>query len=103
MIWSIAEAGSVSKAASALGLAQPALTTQLQRIERAGGGAPFLRASRAPPPPPLRPPAGDGLQDEVTALVGADRIGRYRIGATNGPVAAGLVQRLSATRPASPV
>ncbi|MFI7547330.1 LysR family transcriptional regulator [Actinoplanes sp. NPDC049599] len=113
MICAIAEAGSVSKAASALGLAQPALTTQLQRIERAVGGALFLRDSRGTRATPLGDlvlararlvlPAVDGLQDEVTALVGADRIGQYRIGATNGPVAAGLVQRLSATRPASPV
>src|SRR4051812_30438711 len=46
MIRAIAEAGSVTKAAAVLGLAQPALTTQLQRIERAVGGALFLRDSR---------------------------------------------------------
>lgn len=112
-ICAIAEAGSLSKAAAVLGLAQPALTTQLQRIERTLGGALFVRDSRGTRTTPLGDvvlararlvlPAVDVLRDDVTALVGADRVGRYRIGATNGPVAAGLVQRLSAIRPASPV
>ncbi|MBP2330444.1 DNA-binding transcriptional LysR family regulator [Kibdelosporangium banguiense] len=39
----IAEAGSISKAAAALGHTQPALTAQLQRIERALGGRLFVR------------------------------------------------------------
>ena len=34
VVCAIAETGSVTKAASQLGLAQPALTAQLQRIER---------------------------------------------------------------------
>lgn len=112
-ICAIAEAGSLNKAAAVLGLAQPALTTQLQRIERTLGGALFLRDSRGTRTTPLGDvvlararlvlPAVDGLRDDVTALVGAARIGQCRIGATSGPVAAGLVQRLSAVRPASPV
>ncbi|MEJ3749529.1 LysR family transcriptional regulator [Actinomycetes bacterium KLBMP 9797] len=39
----IAEHGSISKAAAALGYTQPALTAQLQRIERTLGGALFVR------------------------------------------------------------
>ncbi|GGX78164.1 hypothetical protein GCM10010510_23850 [Streptomyces anandii JCM 4720] len=39
----IAEAGSLTKAASLLGLAQPALSAQLRRIEGALGGALFER------------------------------------------------------------
>jgi DNA-binding transcriptional LysR family regulator len=39
----IAEAGSISKAAAALGQTQPALTAQLQRIERTLGARLFMR------------------------------------------------------------
>lgn len=46
MVLAIAEAGSVTKAAAVLGVAQPALTTQLQRIERILGGALFIRDRR---------------------------------------------------------
>ncbi len=37
----IAEAGNLTRAATALGLAQPALSAQLRRIERALGGELF--------------------------------------------------------------
>jgi len=113
MICAIAEAGSVTKAAAALGLAQPALTTQLQRIERAVGGPLFVRERRGIRPTPLGDlvlsrarvliPAVNGLQQDVTALIGADRVAQYRIGATNGPVSGGLVQRLAAAHPGRPV
>lgn len=39
----IADAGSLTRAATVLGLAQPALSAQLKRIERALGGALFER------------------------------------------------------------
>lgn len=42
-IRAIAEAGSLTRAATVLGLAQPALSAQLRRIERALGGALFER------------------------------------------------------------
>ncbi|MGB8943558.1 MAG: LysR family transcriptional regulator, partial [Streptomyces sp.] len=42
-IRAIADAGSLTKAATALGLAQPALSAQLKRIERALGGELFER------------------------------------------------------------
>jgi DNA-binding transcriptional LysR family regulator len=109
MICAIAEAGSVTKAAAALGLAQPALTTQLKRIERAVGGPLFLRDRRGTSPTPLGDlvlararvviPAVNGLQRDATALIGADRVTRYRIGATNGPVAGGLVRRVTTAHP----
>lgn len=113
MICAIAEAGSVTKAAAALGLAQPALTTQLQRIERAVGGPLFVRERRGIRPTPLGDlvlararvliPAVNGLRQDVTALIGADRAAQYRIGATNGPVSGGLVQRLAEAHPDRPV
>ena len=46
VVCAIAETGSVTKAASLLGLAQPALTAQLQRIERTLGGPLFERDRR---------------------------------------------------------
>ncbi|MGH8795377.1 MAG: LysR family transcriptional regulator, partial [Stackebrandtia sp.] len=39
-VCAVADAGSVSKAAAALGISQPALTAQLRRIEQSLGGAP---------------------------------------------------------------
>ena len=110
VVCAIADAGSVTKAASALGLAQPALTAQLQRIERALGGALFERDRRGARPTALGElvlsrarvllPAVKGLQDEATRLAStADSVGLYRIGAVNGPILAGLVRRIAANEP----
>jgi len=109
IVCAIAEAGSVTKAAAALGLAQPALTTQLQRIERTLGGPLFERDRRGTRPTALGDlvlararvllPALRGLQDEATELVSAGQTTRFRVGATNGPVVAGLVQRLGSAYP----
>ena len=94
VVCAIAETGSVTKAASQLGLAQPALTAQLQRIERTLGGPLFDRDRRGARPTALGElvlsrarvllPAMKGLQDEAARLAGAgadDALGRYRIGA----------------------
>lgn len=43
MLVAVAEHGSVTKASASLGLAQPALTAQLNRIDRALGGPAFVR------------------------------------------------------------
>jgi DNA-binding transcriptional LysR family regulator len=110
VICMIAETGSLTKAAASLGLAQPALTAQLQRIERALGGPLFERDRRGARPTALGDlvlararvliPAVKGLQDDATRLAGArDTMTRCRIGATNGPILGGLVQRLSAAHP----
>ncbi|HCU51791.1 MAG TPA: LysR family transcriptional regulator, partial [Micromonosporaceae bacterium] len=53
VVCAIAETGSVTKAASLLGLAQPALTAQLQRIERTLGGPLFDRDRRGATPTAL--------------------------------------------------
>ncbi len=113
MVLAIAEAGSVTKAAAALGLAQPALTTQLQRIERILGGALFIRDRRGVLPTPLGDlvlararvliPAVSGLHDDASELITAGADARYRVGATNGPIVAGLVRRLSDAHPGGPV
>jgi DNA-binding transcriptional LysR family regulator len=114
VVCAIAEAGSVTKAASALGLAQPALTAQLQRIERALGGVLFDRDRRGARPTPLGElvlararvllPAVKGLQDEAARLAGAsDTPNRYRLGAVNGPILGGLVHRLNLADPGAQV
>src|SRR4029453_318449 len=106
VVCAIADAGSVTKAASMLGLAQPALTAQLQRIERALGGLLFERDRRGARATPLGElvlararagprvllPAVKGLQDEAARLASTlETTGRFRIGAVNGPILGGLV------------
>src|SRR3954447_6808976 len=113
MVLATADAGSVTKAAAVLGLVQPALTTQLQRIERILGGALFIRDRRGVLPTPLGDlvlararvliPAITGLHDEATELITAGGPARYRVGATNGPIGAGLVRRLNDAHPGGPV
>ncbi|MFK4085604.1 LysR family transcriptional regulator [Kribbella sp. NPDC020789] len=49
----LADTGSVSKAAAALGVSQPSLTAQLHRIEEAVGGTLFERGSTGVVPTPL--------------------------------------------------
>ncbi|GGK42244.1 LysR family transcriptional regulator [Pilimelia terevasa] len=110
VVCAIAETGSVTKAASLLGLAQPALTAQLQRIERTLGGPLFDRDRRGARPTALGElvlsrakvllPAMKGLQDEAARLAGVSTgVGRYRIGAVDGSVLGGLVHRLAADLP----
>jgi DNA-binding transcriptional LysR family regulator len=112
VVCAIAETGSLTKAAAQLGLAQPALTAQLQRIERALGGPLFERDRRGARPTALGElvlararvllPAMKGLQDEAARLAGGagdTGMSRYRIGTIGGPVIGGLVHRLSAAQP----
>ncbi|MEU3456963.1 LysR family transcriptional regulator [Micromonospora sp. NPDC006766] len=110
VVCAIAETGSVTKAASTLGLAQPALTAQLQRIERTLGGALFERDRRGARPTALGElvldrarvllPAMKGLQDEAARLAGAGGPpGRYRFGGVNSPILGRLVHRLAAEQP----
>jgi DNA-binding transcriptional LysR family regulator len=113
VVCAIAETGSVTKAASLLGLAQPALTAQLQRIERTLGGPLFERDRRGARPTALGElvlsrarvllPAMKGLQDEAARLAGSGTdeatMTRYRFGSIGGPVIGGLVSRLSETQP----
>lgn len=110
VVVAIAETGSVTKAASQLGLAQPALTAQLQRIERTLGGPLFERDRRGARPTALGElvlararvllPAMKGLQDEAARLAGTgDVMTRYRVGGANSPIVGGLVHRLAAEQP----
>ncbi len=53
VVATVAESGSISKAAAALGLPQPSLTAQLRRIEKAVGGELFIRSRSGITPTPL--------------------------------------------------
>lgn len=110
IVCAIADHGSVTKAASALGLAQPALTAQLQRIERSLGGPLFRRDRHGARPTVLGQvvldrarivlPAVQGLEEELIRLTTADVTPpSYRIGAVNGPILGGLVHRVAAEDP----
>src|SRR5690606_932148 len=107
IVRAVADAGSVSKAASMLGLAQPALTAQLKRIERMLGGALFERGRHGSRPTRLDDlalargrallPAAQELREEAARYAHAASPG-YRIGAPSGPSLGGLVHRLAAER-----
>ncbi|GHJ47883.1 LysR family transcriptional regulator [Catellatospora sp. TT07R-123] len=107
VVCAIADTGSVTKASSVLGLAQPAVTAQLQRIERALGGPLFERGRHGATPTALGElvlararvvlPAMKGLREDATQLAG-HRLpqNQWRIGAVNGPILGGLMSRLAA-------
>ncbi|MBN6039218.1 LysR family transcriptional regulator [Amycolatopsis sp. 195334CR] len=113
IICTVAEAGSITKAASALGLAQPALTAQLHRIERTLGGPLFDRDRRGVRPTQLGElvlsrarlllPAVSTLKEEAARLANAaesgDTPGRLRLGSANGHVLGGLVHQLNTSLP----
>jgi DNA-binding transcriptional LysR family regulator len=114
IVCAVADAGSVTKAAAVLGLAQPAVTAQLRRIERSLGGELFERGRQGVTPTPLGElvltrarvllPAARELHDDAVRLAAAERAKpssptRLRIGTTGGPYLAGMVRRLSDSAP----
>ncbi|MFT7834906.1 LysR family transcriptional regulator [Saccharothrix sp. BKS2] len=114
VVCAIAEEGSLSKAASVLGLAQPALTAQLHRVEGLLGGKLFDRDHRGARPTALGElvlerarvllPAFSRLQEDALRLVDDDQpTDRYRVGAVNGPMLGGLVHRLTESHPGAHV
>ncbi|MCQ4209983.1 LysR family transcriptional regulator [Streptomyces longispororuber] len=106
----IADAGSLTRAATVLGLAQPALSAQLRRIERALGGELFERGRHGVRATALGElvlerarivlPAVSGLQQEAIRFAAA-RPGRerLRLGGTHGPLLGALVDRLAGALP----
>ncbi|MFJ7962445.1 LysR family transcriptional regulator [Streptomyces sp. NPDC096324] len=109
VLCTIADSGSLHKAARELGIAQPSLSTQLRRIEIALGGALFTRAGHGCRPTPLghavlsraRP-----LVDELAALITETNAaaahastGQLRIGSTASWAIPGWLRRLRARTP----
>ncbi|MBV9844011.1 MAG: LysR family transcriptional regulator [Kutzneria sp.] len=114
MICAISQTGSLTKAAAALGLTQPALTYQLQRMERTFGGELFHRDRHGARPTAL----GELVIDRARALLpGLDellaqaqlRIGSnstltsVRVAAHSTPLAAPILQRLREMMPGADV
>lgn len=109
VVCAIAEHGSVTRAAAHLGLAQPAVTAQLNRIERALGGPLFERDHRGARPTPLGElvlarakvllPAVADLRHEAARLTSTPASAiRYRIGSVGNSMVSGLMRRLSDSR-----
>lgn len=117
IIHAVAEAGSVTKAAAALGQAQPAVSAQLRRIERGLGGALFERGRHGVSPTPLGElvlararvllPAVQELHEEAMRLAASHRsratTPRLRVGTTGGPFMAGMMRALERTAPRTEV
>ncbi|MEV7446395.1 LysR family transcriptional regulator [Streptomyces sp. NPDC091204] len=112
IVRAVADAGSLTRAATALGLAQPALSTQLKRIERALGGMLFVRGREGVRATPLGElvlerarvllPAVCELQEEARRFARQGAHG-HRLGGTHGPLLGGLVDRLARAEPGVPV
>ncbi|MEV6109846.1 LysR family transcriptional regulator [Streptomyces sp. NPDC051940] len=114
LVHAIAEAGSLTRAATSLGVAQSAVSGQLGRIERALGGALFSRGREGARPTALGElvlgrarvvlPAVRELQDEAVRFANAlSDVARFRLGGTHGPLMGALLDRLAAVHPDEPV
>ncbi|WP_433511447.1 LysR family transcriptional regulator [Nonomuraea sp. CA-143628] len=101
VIAAIADTGSITRASAVLGQTQPAVTAQLQRIERALGGTLFARDGTGATPTALGAMVlshahgiialhDDLVRDVRRHDVSAD-LTTLRLGATAGPMAAGLM------------
>lgn len=104
LVKTVADVGSISAAASALGTTQPALTRQLRRIERGLGGELFLRSREGVEQTSLgRLVVGradavlsviDSLQADVAAAAAASVPANIRIGVRGGQILLGLMHGL---------
>ncbi|SFC42283.1 LysR family transcriptional regulator [Streptomyces aidingensis] len=110
IIRAIDDAGSLTRAATSLGLAQSALSAQLKRIERALGGPLFERGRHGARPTALGElvldrarvllPAVRELQEEAVRFANTlEDLPRFRLGGTHGPMLGGLVDALATTNP----
>ncbi|GAA1962960.1 LysR family transcriptional regulator [Amycolatopsis minnesotensis] len=105
VVCAIADAGSLNKAAARLGLSQPALTSQLRRVEQVLGGPLFIRTRQGATATSLgefvvaraRPVLGvlDRLREDSIDHCGSAGGRRpLRYVATPGPLGAGLLRDL---------
>ncbi|GIG59966.1 transcriptional regulator [Longispora fulva] len=105
ILCAIADLGSVGRAAAAAGTTQPAMSTQLRRIEKIFDQALFLRGGNGMQ---LTPHGVHVVAQARDLLARADALGRYpapptvgtlRLGATNLPALPGFLARLRAACP----
>ncbi|OEU91788.1 hypothetical protein DB35_08145 [Streptomyces abyssalis] len=114
VIRAVADAGSLTRAAAALGLSQPSLTAQLQRIERMLGGPLFVRHRGGASPTALGElvvakardllPQLDSVQQEVLSHLGfSDGRLSLRYVANPGPLMVRLLEPLGELFPGADV
>ncbi|MFJ7071762.1 LysR family transcriptional regulator [Streptomyces sp. NPDC098781] len=108
VLCAIADAGSVGRAAAELGYSQPAMSTQLRRIERYFGESLF---ERGPTGVRLTPYGFEVVAQARDVLTRAEAIGRrpasgaasvrrtLRVAATNSPMLAGMVSGVRSRLP----
>lgn len=108
----IADAGSVTKAATVLGVSQPSLTAQLQRVEREVGGQIFIRDRQGVTPTPLGQYLLTRARGMLLAMEELRRNAKQhlpsdrpvmRLGGIAGAVSVGLADRLSDLLPEAEV
>jgi DNA-binding transcriptional LysR family regulator len=102
ILQAIFEHGSLTRAAASMGVSQPTLTKQVQRIEEELGGEIFRRGRQGAAPTAFgefilaRTRAALANIDEILAYKpGAGALGRLRFGGTMPPWLGGLLDRLS--------
>ncbi|WP_432157010.1 LysR family transcriptional regulator [Streptomyces sp. bgisy153] len=112
VVCAVADAGSVGRAAADLGYTQPAVSTQLRRIEAHLGESLFVRGPSGVRPTPYGSQVVAQARD---VLARAAAIGRrpaadpartrrpLRVAATNSPVLSGMVSRLRTRIPDLPL
>lgn len=114
VLCTVAESGSLSRAATALGMSQPGLTAQLQRIERMLGGRLFDRHRGGVRPTPLGeivltraravlPTIDDLLRNTALATGREPERERYRLGSVNAPLLSGMISALRSLCPAGEI
>lgn len=113
LVKTIADEGSITRAASVLGMTQPALTRQLRRVEDNLGGRLFSRSHSGVEQTSLgRLVVGranavlsviDSLQCDVAATVDLSAPAQVRVGVRSGNALVGLMRALRATMPSTDI
>jgi len=114
VVAAVAEAGSISRAASALGYTQPAITAQLQRIERSLGGPLFTRDGSGARPTTLGAMVvshamnilvmhEEMMRDVRRRAPEDDDLDVIRLGSTPGPLTAAMMTAIRGILPEAEV
>ncbi|GGO54324.1 LysR family transcriptional regulator [Streptomyces lasiicapitis] len=114
VVYAIAEAGSLTRAAAGLGMTQPGLSAQLRRIEAMLGGALFDRGKAGAAPTPfgdlvvqraraILPGIDALLADTARAARRATAADRVRLGSVGAPLLGGLVLAVRQALPGAEV